>query len=334
MKIKLFKYIVLITICILPAVYVFSDTSPSPLDGGTNIAPKLNYSDNKGLIMESEEVIIRLYDDYYADVEANFVMYNPTAKNVSMLVGFPFVLCSDAKNIRAFQYGREVKVFHYANFMNVEYPCWMVWDFGVDAKSRENIKVTYRVSLYGRSEPLNSLKELTDEAVKKNTFFRMKGDFREKILRRRVGYILETGALWSGVISKAVFRIYHVTKGSSVIREIVPSGYTGMIGDECKTWTDIDALWNGLNKQNRLAEKTEVGLDEKALTITFTDLKPKFNIDIIYNPALSYEDEIDYLKDLLEWDDFEMKPLVKDYISHMESFHKEKRIFPFKKKQS
>jgi len=310
-----------------PMAPVFGDGAPNPLRGGISAQP--DKSLHRGIVMESEEVTLLLYDEPKVDITASMVMYNPGDKDVSMTMGFPAPYQEDLASMEVKADGKAVKTrgYYEENYRNPPY--WRVWEIVFPAGARTTVTVGYtsRPDTYLHHFDFSGFYDKV--RADKKTIPRRRY-FLKNFSRWTAQYILQTGSQWDGKITKAVFRVRHVKKGSSVLRGIVPCFYTNKVmGTHCVYDEEqVESYWNIIGKSNNFPRKSAIDLSPEELVIVFTDIKPKFSLGFVYNPFLGAPEETKMWEKISRAKDPEAEKLGKSMVLRIKRFHEEKRVFP------
>jgi len=319
---------------VLPAVFAAllavaarADVAPFPLRGGISAAPDKKL--HQGIIMESEEVTLLLHDRPGVDIVASMVMKNPSNRAVSMVMGFPTPSKFDVLALNVRVNGQPVRIRGYSDASYRIPPFWRVWDITLPPGSKTLVRVAYL------SEPLQDWPDETREVllgIKKDA-----GpggtECREqavKIARWRVQYILQTGSLWDGPVSKIVIRVRHAARGGSVMRGLAPCVYHELTGPVLTRGMDErKQYWARIDDALRLAGRTEVALSGEEFTVVFNDVDPDFSLDFIYNPFLTADEERALLSKPCWRKNHSPGPAEKRLLKQLGRFNEKKQVLPF-----
>ncbi|MBN1531612.1 MAG: hypothetical protein JXA20_03020 [Spirochaetes bacterium] len=309
------------------AAALYADVSPLWERGGFNINAREGV--HNGIVLESQEVEMRLGDSPHFTVNARFVMRNPGNTRAVVTMGFP-IAPADVKTLRVTVSGKaaKVRVGALSNDSSGAELMWGNWETGFDAASKTEIQVTYRssVDFWGRSEP-GEIMSIRETVKRRHPRWARADEFLKKFRWRRAKYMLQSGSQWSGRISRAVFRVYHEKKGGAAIRDLGPyytdEQFKVNIADNLVELAKMreEYLWKKILRPNGGTGR----IDGDALVLEFRDIEPRFSLDFFFNPFLLPGEEAGLLRELqkLEGDDV----VIRRVISRLESLQGNGRVF-------
>jgi len=266
------KTAILTLACLLGAGAAFADVAPMPRHEG--LSPKTRTP--TAVVMVAETVDIRLGDATRCDFALEFTFQNPTKTAETFEVGFPTSYKDELKDVAvtvdgspvAVTYAHEEETYSMgppgSEYTKTSHTHWLTWKMTFPAGATRTVSMRYwvvpRDNAHWGTRYRDLRERIEEEYARKGSVPAAVQIVLRAINSINTGYTLVTGAGWAGRIGKAVITVSHPTLGSRVLRSFHPmKGFT---------------------------------LSPQALTWTFEDFEPTFDLDIEYTTGRTLEAEI------------------------------------------
>ena len=271
-----------------------ADVAPEPLHEG--LSPKTRTPTE--VVMTSETVEVRLGGRERCDFVLEFVFDNPTDRAEIMEVGFPTSYKDELKGLTVTVDGAPVEVAYDHEtqtyrmgptgdeYSKTSHTHWLTWKMTFPARATRKVSMRYWVVPRDNSHWMTRYRDLREQIER---------DFKNDELPEAVkavlrgmssintGYTLVTGAGWAGRIGQAVITVAHPKDGAAVLRSFHP--------------------------------REDFALTGEALTWTFTNFEPTFDLDIEYTDGVTLGVEIALVTAALEATEKRLGLLIlKDYL--------------------